>query len=113
MLKKYIVRLSDAERQTLEQIVRKPKGSSQKVPRAPGALEGGRRRAGLTTKVAVTAADEDTAIAIEVLPGPATTPRGSSRCSTPRSTGCRTSTNRSATRSSRATPNARRALTAS
>jgi transposase len=34
MLKKYIVRLSDAERQTLEQIVRKLKGSSQKVRRA-------------------------------------------------------------------------------
>ena len=34
MLKKYIVRLSDAERQTLEQIVRKLNGSSQKVRRA-------------------------------------------------------------------------------
>ena len=34
MLKKYIVRLSDAERQALEQIVRKLKGSSQKVRRA-------------------------------------------------------------------------------
>ena len=31
MLKKYIVRLSEAERQTLEQIVRKLNGSSQKV----------------------------------------------------------------------------------
>ena len=34
MLKKFIVRLSDAERQTLEQIVRKLNGSSQKVRRA-------------------------------------------------------------------------------
>ena len=34
MLKKYIVRLSEAERQTLEQIVRKLNGSSQKVRRA-------------------------------------------------------------------------------
>jgi hypothetical protein len=34
MLKKYIVRLTDAERQTLSQIVAKFKGSSQKVRRA-------------------------------------------------------------------------------
>ena len=34
MKKKYIVRLTDAERATLEQIVRKLKGSSQKVRRA-------------------------------------------------------------------------------
>ena len=34
MLKKYIVRLTDAERQTLTQIVAKFKGSSQKVRRA-------------------------------------------------------------------------------
>jgi Homeodomain-like domain len=34
MLKKYIVRLTAAERQILEQIVRKLKGSSQKVRRA-------------------------------------------------------------------------------
>lgn len=34
MKKKYIVRLSDAERATLAQIVRKLKGSSQKVRRA-------------------------------------------------------------------------------
>lgn len=34
MLKKYIVRLTDAERETLEQVVGKLKGSSQKVRRA-------------------------------------------------------------------------------
>src|SRR5258708_20306188 len=34
MLKKYIVRLTDAERQTLQQVVGKLKGSSQKVRRA-------------------------------------------------------------------------------
>jgi len=34
MMKKYLVRLSDVERQELEQIVRKFKGSSQKVRRA-------------------------------------------------------------------------------
>ena len=34
MLKKYMVRLTDAERKTLEQIVGKFKGSSQKVRRA-------------------------------------------------------------------------------
>lgn len=34
MLKKYIVRLTDAERQTLQQVVAKLKGSSQKVRRA-------------------------------------------------------------------------------
>ena len=34
MQKKYLVRLTDAERATLEQIVRKLKGSSQKVRRA-------------------------------------------------------------------------------
>ena len=34
MLKKYIVRLTDAERHTLEEVVKKLKGSSQKVRRA-------------------------------------------------------------------------------
>lgn len=34
MLKKYIVRLTDGERQTLQQVVAKFKGSSQKVRRA-------------------------------------------------------------------------------
>jgi transposase len=34
MLKKYVVRLTDAERQTLDQVVAKFKGSSQKVRRA-------------------------------------------------------------------------------
>jgi len=34
MLKKYIVRLTDAERETLKQVVSKFKGSSQKVRRA-------------------------------------------------------------------------------
>src|ERR1044071_761971 len=34
MLKKYIVRLTEEERQTLQEIVRKLKGSSQKVRRA-------------------------------------------------------------------------------
>ena len=34
MLKKYVVRLTDAERQTLAEIVRKFKGTSQKVRRA-------------------------------------------------------------------------------
>jgi Homeodomain-like domain len=34
MLKKYIVRLTDAERQTLTQVIAKFKGSSQKVRRA-------------------------------------------------------------------------------
>jgi hypothetical protein len=39
MLKKYIVRLTETERQTLEQIVRKLKGSSQKVRRAQVLLQ--------------------------------------------------------------------------
>ena len=34
MLKKYIVKLSDAERETLTEIVRNLKGSSQRVRRA-------------------------------------------------------------------------------
>jgi len=34
MLKKYIVRLTDAERETLKRVVDKPKGSSQRVRRA-------------------------------------------------------------------------------
>jgi len=34
MLKKYIVRLTDAERKSLEQVVKKLKGTSQKVRRA-------------------------------------------------------------------------------
>jgi hypothetical protein len=34
MLKKYIVRLTDAERETLKRVVAKPKGSSQRVRRA-------------------------------------------------------------------------------
>ena len=34
MLKKYIVRLTDAERETLRQVAGKFKGSSQKIGRA-------------------------------------------------------------------------------
>jgi hypothetical protein len=40
MLKKYVVRLTDAERQALTQVVAKFKGSSQKVRRASVAQGG-------------------------------------------------------------------------
>ena len=40
MNKKYIVRLTRTERQTLREIVKKLKGSSQKVRRARMLLEG-------------------------------------------------------------------------
>ena len=46
MQKKYLVRLTDSERATLAEVVKKLKGSSQKVRRADPS-EGRRRRAGL------------------------------------------------------------------
>ena len=44
MLKKYIVRLTDEERETLKQVVGKFTGSSQKVRRAQVLLKMGRTR---------------------------------------------------------------------
>jgi transposase len=53
MVKKYIVRLTDAERQTLSQIVAKFKGSSQKVRRAQVLLKADADGPGWTdTKIA-------------------------------------------------------------
>ena len=48
MLKKYVVRLTDAERQTLTQVVAKFKGSSQKVRRAQVLLKADRDGPGWT-----------------------------------------------------------------
>ena len=47
MQKKYIVRLTDRERSELVEVVKRLKGTSQKVRRGADAVEGGRRRAEL------------------------------------------------------------------
>ena len=47
MQKKYIVRLKDEEWVELQEIVKRLKGSSQKVHRRPSAAQGGRRRSEL------------------------------------------------------------------
>ena len=48
MLKKYIVRLTDSERESLKQVVKKLKGSSQKVRRAQVLLKADADGAGWT-----------------------------------------------------------------
>lgn len=71
------------------------------------ATEGlGRSRGGLTTKVVLTAADEDTVLAVKVSPSRRTTPRTCPRSSTPPFARPRRATNSSATRDSTAGPNA-------
>ncbi len=51
MNKKYIVRLSDAERRVCEEVAKKLKGTSQKVRRAQVLLKANAEGAGWTEKI--------------------------------------------------------------
>ncbi|MBA4064776.1 MAG: hypothetical protein C0501_13890 [Isosphaera sp.] len=92
---------------------RRGPAAGEKVGAARSARERalGRGRDGLTTKVIPTAADEDTALAVDVLPGQPTTPRTRGGCSTGPRPGCRWWTSWSGTGGSTGTRSGTRAST--